>query len=351
MSADKHPATDADSANHAETRPKPLSAFSHLRNLDFSRLKTYSIKTRRNKVNLADFSDPSTWEKEGNLLTLFPNILKGNELKEIVVSLIQAHDLNKPVILGMGAHVIKCGLNRIIIDLMEKRLISAIALNGAGAIHDFELALTGSTSEDVAPELGEGRFGMAEETPTLMNEAFAKYVDGDVGLGEALGRYINENNLPDREVSLLARAYSLEVPVTIHVGIGTDITHMHPSTSGELLGKGSMNDFRLFTGLVSRLEGGGCYINAGSAVILPEVFLKALSLARNLGFTVSDFITINLDMIQHYRPMQNVVQRPTLTGGKGYSLTGHHEILIPLLYYLLITSIKQNPCNCLATSR
>lgn len=338
MSAKNCEINKPESAHCPDSPPLSLSVFSHLRNLDFSHLRTYSIATRQSKVNIQDFSDPIGWERTGNLLALFPNILKGNELKDIILSIIQAVNRNKPVILGMGAHVIKCGLNRIIIDLMEKKIISALALNGAGAIHDFELALTGTTSEDVAAELGEGKFGMVEETPTLINKAFEKYVDGDVGLGEALGRYLNEIKLPHLQISLLARAYNLRLPVTIHVGIGTDITHMHPSTSGEILGKGSMNDFKLFTGLISRLEGGGCYINAGSAVILPEVFLKALSLARNLGFTVSDFITINLDMIQHYRPNLNVVQRPTLTGGRGYSLTGHHEILIPLLYYLLCTS-------------
>lgn len=315
--------------------------FSDLRSLDFSQLKTYSLKSRKSKVNITDFSNPESWEQEGDLMSLFPSILKGIELKEIVSAILKARDRHKPVIFAMGAHVIKCGLNPILIDLMKKNIISGLALNGAGAIHDFEIALIGSTSEDVAAVLGEGKFGMAEETSTLTNQAYAKYVNDDIGLGEALGRYLHESDFTNLRFSLLANAYRLGLPVTVHVAIGTDITHMHPSTSGETLGRGSMNDFRLMTGLVSQLEGGGCYINAGSAVLLPEVFLKALSLARNLGFTVADFTTVNLDMIQHYRPNQNVVQRPTLTGGKGYSLTGHHEITIPLIYYLIRTAMAK----------
>jgi len=209
-------------------------------------------------------------------------------------------------------------------------------LNGAGAIHDFEIAFHGQTSEDVAEEIQEGRFGMVEETGAFMAAALKKYVDHETGLGEAWGRHIIEKEYPHQGHSLLAEGIKNKIPVTVHPALGTDITHIHPDFDGGLLGKGAQNDFGRYAELVADLGEGGCYLNIGSAVVLPEVFLKAVSVARNLGYPVKDFTSVNMDMIQHYRPTENVIGRPTLNKGKGYSLTGHHEIMVPLLYHLLL---------------
>jgi deoxyhypusine synthase len=238
----------------------------------------------------------------------------------------------------MGAHVIKCGLGPWIIELMERGVIQSVSTNGAGPIHDFEIALIGETSEDVGPGLNDGTFGMAEETGRLMSEALDRedVRSGQMGMGRALGLKLIEMHAPHAEQSVLANAARLGIPFTVHVGIGTDIIHMRTNSAGALLGQASFTDFRLFTALVMRLSGGGVYLNVGSSVILPEVFLKAFTIAQNLGADLRDFVTVNLDMVQQYRPMQNVVSRPAAVGGRGYSITGHHELMVPLLGWAVL---------------
>ncbi len=313
--------------------------------VDFKKIKTYPIKKRDNKVRVADFvkSPPSPFFKGGvkGFENLFPNILKGSEIKEVVSAIVNANRKKKPVIFAIGAHVIKCGLSPIIIDLMKKGIVSAIAMNGAGAIHDYEIALIGETSEDVAVEIKKGRFGMVEETGAEMNSALKKFVNNSVGMGEALGKDIFGKRLKYKEYSILYHGYKLNIPVTIHSAIGTEIIHMHPSADGSVIGKASFNDFKLFTSVLSDIGKGGCFFNIGSAVILPEVFIKALSVVRNMGYKAHDFITVNMDMVQHYRPHVNVVNRPIQGEGKGYTLTGHHEIMLPLIHQMIITKMQK----------
>lgn len=304
---------------------------------DFSRIKTYPISERKSLVNTGMFADLGAYKKSGRLADLFPSILKGNDIRELVRAIKAAKSAGKPVVMAMGAHVIKCGLSPIVIALMERGIVDALALNGAGAVHDLEIAFHGATSEDVAVEIKEGRFGMVEETASHFNQALKNHVRGDVGMGEAIGRYIVEEKMPNSGVSLLSAGYRMKKPVTVHVAIGSDIVHIHPSADGAVTGLATMNDFRLFTGVVSKLAGGGVYMNIGSSVILPECFIKALSAARNLGADVTGFTTVNMDMIQSYRPSVNVVNRPIQGAGKGISITGHHEIMVPLLYHLLIS--------------
>jgi hypothetical protein len=258
-----------------------------------------------------------------------PDILAAKHLKEVAASIVQARKDGRPVMLGMGAHSIKVGLNPVIIDLMERGIITSLALNGAGIIHDFELAFIGQTSEDVDREILSGAFGMAEETGSMLNQAINSAAK-DEGIGAAVGRMIREGNFPYKDTSLLAAGSRLGVPVTVHVAIGTDIIHMHPSFDGKATGDAAHRDFLTFCSLVSGLEG-GVYINLGSAVLLPEIFLKAVTLCRNLGTPLQRFTTVNMDFVQHYRPNTNVVRRPTQGGGKGYAITGHHEIMFPLL--------------------
>jgi len=242
-----------------------------------------------------------------------------------------AHRRNKTILLGMGAHSIKVGLSPLIIDFMQKGILSAVAMNGACIIHDFELALMGQTSEDVAVSLKDGSFGMAEETGAFLNEAISQGHERGEGIGAAVGKAIVQNKLPYQRLSILAAGARLGVPITVHVGIGTDIIHMHPKVDGAALGAGSLKDFHTLTSVVATLKD-GVFLNLGSAVILPETFLKALNLARNLGHSVNNLTTVNLDFLAHYRPLTNVVARPTLGSGKGYHLTGHLEIMVPLLF-------------------
>lgn len=307
--------------------------------IDASRIRTRSISARSAKVSLDDFGRP--YEKgsafDGFLKSL-PRILAGNDFRQLVESVGQAHSKGRAVIWGLGAHVIKCGLNPVLIDLMSRGFVTALALNGAGAIHDFEIGISGATSEDVEKELETGDFGMSEETIRWMNEAIHEGEENGLGLGEAFGRSLERHlkRFPHRELCLMHKAYQLKIPVTVHVAIGTDTIHNHPALDGCLLGKASLQDFRLFTSVVRDLDEGGVYLNCGSAVILPEVFLKAVSLIKNLGDPLRDFTTVNLDFIQHYRPHQNVVKRPTRGLGRGIALTGHHELMIPLLAAALI---------------
>jgi deoxyhypusine synthase len=304
-------------------------------------IKSYPLKERINKVTIEDFC--RAWKPGGTVkqwLRTLPRILAGNDLAEVVDRFVRAASSGRTIILAMGAHPIKVGLNPIILDLLNRRIISGVALNGAGIIHDAELAMAGGTSEDVSTEIGSGRFGMARETGSFLNAAIAEGAKKNMGLGRSVGAMLVQKNFPYNQYSLLARAYELDIPVTVHVAIGTDIIHCHPSVDGPSIGVTSHLDFRIFARLVSTLEK-GVFINLGSAVILPEVFLKALSLVRNLGYAVSDFTTVNMDFFQHYRPMTNVVRRPTLEGGKGYSLVGHHEIMFPLLAAAIIEELSE----------
>ena len=312
-----------------------------LKPISLDGVKSYPLKERESKVNIDDFA--RAWESGGSMnrwLESLPRILAGRDLLEIRDRMVRAAFANKTIILSMGAHAIKVGLNPVIIDLLDRGIIKGLAMNGACIIHDAELAMAGKTSEDVASEIGTGRFGMAEETGRFLNEAISEGAEKGLGLGESVGAMLIREDFPFNRHSLLARAYELDIPVTVHVAMGTDIIHFHPSADGASIGKASHHDFRVFSRLVSELEG-GVFINLGSAVIMPEVFLKALSLVRNLGYEVRDFTTVNMDFIQHYRPMTNVVHRPTLDGGKGFSLTGHHEIMFPLLAVAVIEGLDK----------
>jgi hypothetical protein len=260
-----------------------------------------------------------------------PNFLAARDFREFLCLLENARKRRKAIIAAMGAHVLKVGLSPVLIDLMKNGWISAVALNGAGVIHDFEIAFCGGTSEDVKSQVKKGRFGMARETGEMLNEAIRQGAKKGLGMGEAVGRMIARSKLPYKRFSLLGSAYRLGIPVTVHVAIGTDTIHFHPQADGEALGKTSLEDFFLFSGLVRRLDGGGVFMNIGSAVILPEVFLKAVSLVRNKGYRLENFSTAVFDFIHHYRPDQNVVRRPLGKKGKGFYFIGPHEILIPLL--------------------
>ncbi len=313
---------------------------SPLKPLSLEAVKTYPLSRRKSLVNVKDFGRPlSSGSSFQDFLLSLPNFLASRDLKEAVARIARAHARGKPVILGMGAHPIKVGLSPIIIQLMERGILQGVALNGAGIIHDFEVALMGQTSEDVASELGRGAFGMAEETGRMINAAINQGWEKGWGIGRSLGEMIVTGKFPCRHMSLTAAGLRLGIPVTVHVAVGTDIIHMHPQSRGAAIGEGSHLDFRLFSAMISRLQG-GVYINLGSAVILPEVFLKALTLARNLGFPVTNFTTLNLDFIAHYRPLTNVVRRPTLEGGKGFHFTGHHEIMFPLLAAAILEKIQ-----------
>lgn len=299
--------------------------------IDLTNIETYSIKDRKSKVDVKDLGRPYDKGSSFKAFTdALPNILAAQDIKGVAERIAEAYKGNKIVAVGMGAHVIKVGLGPVLIELMERGIITSIALNGAGIVHDSELAMIGQTSEDVAAELKGGAFGMAEETGRILNEAIIEGVKKGHGIGRSVGERLLKENFPYNDKSILAAGARLDIPVTVHVAVGTDIIHMHPYCSGAAVGEGSHNDFRLFSSVVAALEG-GVYLNIGSAVILPEIFLKALTLVRNLGHEVLNFTTVNMDFIQGYRPLTNVCKRPTMTGGRGYSLTGHHEIMVPLL--------------------
>ncbi len=309
--------------------------------LAFDRLQTYSVHDRHSKVTVDDFARPARpGMRIRELLASLPAQLAGVDFPELVLHIATAVRNQRPVLLGMGAHVIKVGLNPVLIDLMERGIISAIALNGAGIIHDTEIAMVGRTSEEVADVLSQGAFGAARETGEVLNDAIRRGAADGIGLGEAVGNALLEHNFPHNDQSLLARARELAVPVTVHVAIGTDIIHIHPGADGAAIGSTSHHDFRLFCRLVSELEG-GVYLNVGSAVLLPEVFLKALTVVRNLGHQVRHLTTANFDFIRHYRPATNVVHRPTLEGGRGYNFTGHHELMIPLLAAAIVDELAK----------
>jgi hypothetical protein len=307
--------------------------------IDLSGLRTVALKARGGKVRMDDFAGP--YVKGSGVLGMMqsmPRILAGDSFRLLVESIALARKAGKPILWGLGGHVIKCGLAPILTDLMRRGYASGFALNGAAAIHDFEIALAGFTSEDVDAVLPDGSFGSAEETGREMNDAIVYAAQQDLGIGESLGRRLGEIGDPRyAPESLLLRAYRLAIPVTVHVAIGTDTPHTHPAANPAAIGAATHRDFRLFCSLVAGLDKGGVYINVGSAVVLPEVFLKAVSTVRNLGYPLQQFTTVNLDFLQHYRPRVNVVERPHLkAGGQGISMTGHHEIMLPLLAAALI---------------
>ena len=306
---------------------------------DLSAVRTYPLNSRQSKAKAADFARPHV---PHGTVTQFveslPSILAGADFRAIVDAMRGAHASEGGIIWGIGAHVIKTGLSPVLIDLMRRGFVSAIAMTGAGIIHDFEVALAGSTSEDVDEALGPGRFGMAEETGRILNRAIRDGVRMGKGIGRGVGEYLADSDPPHVSLSLTAVAATLGIPVTVHVAIGTDIIHMHPEADGAALGEGSLRDFKYFVSNVARLKR-GVYLNCGSAVVLPEVFLKAVALARNTGVTLEGLTTVNLDFTRLYRPQTNVVARPVAGIGKGYSLVGHHEIMIPLLAAALIDTL------------
>lgn len=296
----------------------------------------YPIRERHNKVHISDFAHPISDEiiNGPKLEELFGHILEANNLRDFVRRVITARNNSKPVILMMGAHVLKVGLGPLLIQLMRSGTITHVACNGASAIHDYEIALIGATSEDVATNLEDGKFGNWQETSQI-NDIITEGATKDLGFGEAIGTAIIENGLPHLDYSLFATAVTLGLPITVHSAIGTEITHQHDNANGAAIGQTSLKDFRTLVQTLHRLEG-GCVINFGSAVIMPEVFLKALTVARNQGAIAKTFTTANFDMIRHYRPSVNVVERPTLTGGKGFTFIGHHEIMLPLVTGMIL---------------
>jgi hypothetical protein len=308
--------------------------------INLSKLKTYPISKRKSKVRYQDFAKPPSKNIGfSDFYDSLPNILSGSGFKEVVKAIVTAHKKKKPVIAMMGSHVIKCGLNPVIIELLKKKVITAVALNGSGAIHDFEIALIGKTSEDVEDSLEDGSFGMAKETALYLNGAIGEAVEKDIGAGQAIGEVIKEQKMPFRNLSILYNCVKENTTATVHVAIGTDIIHQHPSCDGANLGEASLRDFHNFIEIVSALGDGGVILNIGSSVILPEVFLKAINVARNLGSGVRNFTACNFDMISHYRPFNNVVKRPVKSGGRGYTIIGQHEIMIPLLAQAVIEKI------------
>ncbi|MEO8435417.1 MAG: hypothetical protein ABI596_11025 [Pyrinomonadaceae bacterium] len=315
-----------------------MSIYEDLEPLSLDEVKTYPLASRPSKVNLAEFARPVDENSSlRDFLERLPNILAVQNLRDLAAQIRRARDTGKPIIWGLGGHVIKTGLAPVILDLMRRGFVTAIAVNGSVLVHDSEIALVGSTSEDVDATLGEGAFGGAEETGRLLNEAAREGARDGIGLGEATGRALVARNPQHDKYSLLCGAYAARVPFTAHVTIGADIAHFHPAADGGALGTTTHTDFRLLAEIVRRMNGGGVYFNIGSAVILPEVFLKCVTLVRNLGHPLQDITTANFDFIQSYRPLTNVVRRPTADGaGRGYAITGHHEITIPLLAAELI---------------
>lgn len=309
--------------------------------IDTTKVKTHSLKERKSKVVISDFA------KAGHKNISFsgfykslPDVLAARQLRCAVDAIVRARKKKKPVIFMMGAHVIKCGLSPLIIDLVKKKVITCIALNGAGIIHDFELSFCGNTSEDVKSALDNGSFGMSKDTADFLNSSITEGNKNGLGAGEAVGLRIDRESLRFKRFSILYNCFKLGVPVTVHIALGTDIIHQHPSADGASIGEASLRDFRKLSGEITRLGNGGVVANIGSAVILPEIFLKALNLARNLGNKVEDFTTVNFDMLYQYRPWQNVVSRPPLGDkAKGYYIIGHHEIMVPFLYQAILEKL------------
>ena len=309
--------------------------------IDLSGLSTYSLFERPSKVSVSDFAKPvSAGMSMRDFLKALPAQLAASDIIALSEAVAEAVKNRRKVMVTMGAHVIKVGLNPILIDLMKRGIISSLSLNGACIIHDTETAMAGKTSEDVGAVLGDGSFGAARETGEFLNRAIREAQETNQGLGKTVGKRLLESEFPYNSLSLLAQAARFDVPVTVHVAVGTDIIHIHPSVSGEATGAASHTDFRIFASLVKELQD-GVLLNIGSAVIMPEVFLKALTLVRNLGYEVNRFTTANFDFIRQYRPLTNVVNRPTSGGGRGYNITGHHELMIPLLAAAVLEALEE----------
>ena len=305
--------------------------------LDFGGITTYPLASRQSKVTAGDLARPAGESPSlKEFLDSLPNILAARDLKELAGLVREAGRRERAIVVGLGGHVIKTGLGPVLIDLMERGFITAFAMNGSAMIHDFEMALAGATSEDVDATLGSGGFGMAEETGRIINEAINSGASERIGMGESLGRRLHRMSPPHADKSLLYSAYDARVPVTVHVAVGTDIVHIHPGADGASIGQTTHDDFRLLCSIVLGLDGGGVYLNLGSAVVLPEVFLKTVTVVRNLGHGLKNFTTANFDFIQHYRPLTNVVRRPVAGSGRGFSFTGHHELMVPLLSALIL---------------
>ena len=313
------------------------------RPIDTTAVKTYSIKTRNNKVNVDEhFGKPiRAGMSSSALLDAMPKLLGADSIRAVADKIVEARQKDRPVVLAMGGHVIKCGLQPLLKSLIDADIITAVAMNGSAAIHDFEVSLVGATSEEVGDVLHSGDFGFSDETGAGMNRAIKAGLDKNIGFAQALGEWLISKEHPFKEYSLIATCIEKGLPVTAHVAMGTDIIHQHPEMDGAVTGEMSMRDFRLITSVVADLGDGGVWLNVGSAVIMPEVFLKALSIAQNLGYHVDNFTTANFDMNQHYRPMQNVIKRPTSGSGKGYSIVGHHEINLPLLAAAIFDKINK----------
>jgi hypothetical protein len=315
-------------------------------------VRTYPLASRVSKVSVRDFAKPTGANSSfAKFLDSLPNILAAEDLRHLLGAIHNARRQRKAILWGIGGHVIKVGLGPVLIDLMKRGFVSGIAMNGAALIHDFEIALAGNTSEDVEAGIGEGQFGMAAETGEYINEIAKLSHRIRIGYGEAAGQYLSSGiiGVKHADSSVLAAAYKYRIPVTIHLAIGTDIPHMHPAANGAALGDATHHDFRLFCALVQQMHPGGVYLNWGSAVLLPEIFLKAISVVRNLGVALRPITTANFDFIQHYRPLQNVVKRPTASPrgrsgleSHGYAITGHHELLLPLVAAALAAGWPRN---------
>jgi hypothetical protein len=320
--------------------------------LTLGAVRTYPLASRKSKVNVREFAKPAAANTSlTKFLDSLPQILAAQELRQLLRAIHAARKQRRAILWGMGGHVIKVGLSPILVDLMNRGFVSGIAMNGAALIHDFEIALAGNTSEDVEAGLGEGQFGMAEETGNYLNEIAKLAQRIRIGYGEAAGQFLNSGIIPVKhgKSSVLAAAHKQRIPVTVHLAIGTDIPHMHPAADGAALGYATHRDFRLFCACVEQMHPGGVYLNWGSAVVLPEVFLKAVSAVRNLGVPLRPITTANFDFIQHYRPLQNVVKRPTASGrrqkgpeSRGFAITGHHELLLPLVAAALAAGWPKN---------
>jgi deoxyhypusine synthase len=316
-----------------------------LRPLDLSKVRTYPLRQRRSIVRMPQVAaPPRPGMRVRDFLAGLPDILAARDFRAVARDIATRHRAGRHIVLGMGAHPVKVGLSPLIIDFMKRGIIDAVAMNGAAAIHDFELAFAGETSEDVGSGLATGRFGMAEETGSFLNQAIAPAVAAGEGLGSALGHAMLRARLSHTDLSIVASAARLGVPVTVHVAIGTDIIHMHPKADGAAIGAASLRDFHQLAAVVAELHR-GVFINLGSAVIIPEVFVKALNLARNVGRRVDGLLTLNMDFVRHYRPNVNVIERPTADSGRGYHFTGHHELMFPLLCAAVLEYLQSKAHN------
>ena len=315
-----------------------------MREADLSAIRTVPVARRPNKVSASEFAHPPARDRSfGAFVDALPNVLVARDFRAVVDAIVRATHAERAVVVMLGGHVVKTGLAPLLIELMRRRVITHVAMNGSAAIHDYEIACFGATSEDVAAGLRDGTFGMADETGREMNAAFTRGMRDGIGMGEALGRALLERgDLANPELSVLYNAYQLEVGTTVHAALGAEIIHQHPAANGAAIGDTSHRDFRRLASKLADLDDGGVVLNLGSAVIMPEVFLKALTIARNLGGgKPRNFVSVDLDMQRHYRPRMNVVQRPTLDSGKGYEITGHHEIMVPLLTWAVIDRLER----------